>query len=154
MSEATIRLAVLDDVPELVEMRREFTFEDFERGEARPGYEEDCRSFLRDAITGGKWHIWVAEVGGRIVSHAFVALIDKVPRPIRENARIANPHERLYAAGLSRTRHRNADHPACAGSCSRGECRTDHRLAQRREPRLLPAGRLQAARRAARLDSR
>jgi GNAT superfamily N-acetyltransferase len=89
--EATIRLARLDDIEQLVEMRRDFTFEDFDSGEAavRPGYEDDCSAFLADAITGGRWNIWVAEVGGRIVSHAYVALIDKVPRPIRKHARIA-----------------------------------------------------------------
>lgn len=89
MPKATIRLAVLDDIAELVEMRCEFTFEDLERGETRSGYEADCRAFLEDAITTGRWEIWVAEAGGQIVSHAFVALIDKVPRPIRESARIA-----------------------------------------------------------------
>ena len=91
MTETIIRLARHEDIQELVEMRRDFTFEDFESGAAitRPGYEDDCRTFLSDAITSGRWHIWLAEVGGRIVSHAFVALIEKVPRPVRQNARIA-----------------------------------------------------------------
>jgi GNAT superfamily N-acetyltransferase len=89
--ETTIRLARRDDIEQLVEMRQDFTFEDFDPSAAaiRPRYEADCRAFLSDAITSGKWHIWIAEVGERIASHAFVALIDKVPRPIRENARIA-----------------------------------------------------------------
>jgi GNAT superfamily N-acetyltransferase len=86
-----IRPAQLGDIDELLALRSDFTFEDLEPGAApvRVGYEEDCRAFLADAITGGRWHIWVAESEGRIVSHAFVALVDKVPRPIRENARIA-----------------------------------------------------------------
>lgn len=80
--EATIRLARLDDIEQLVEMRRDFTFEDFDPSEvtSRPGYEHDCSGFLINAITSGRWKIWVAEVGGHIVSHAYVALIDKVPR--------------------------------------------------------------------------
>jgi GNAT superfamily N-acetyltransferase len=86
-----VRLAHHGDIEQLVEMRSDFTFEDFEEvaSETRSGYAEDCRSFLADAISTGRWQIWVAEVDGRLVSHAFLALIDKVPRPIRENARIA-----------------------------------------------------------------
>ena len=89
MTEPTIRLARLGDVGELVELRSDFTFEDVAPTAARPGYEEECRAFLADAIASGRWQIWVAEVDGRLVSHAFVALVDKVPRPVRENARIA-----------------------------------------------------------------
>ena len=91
MSAPEIRLARPRDIDELVEMRSDFTFEGFEPAAAtvRPGFEEDCRAFLADAIAGGRWHIWVAEIERRLVSHAFVALVDKVPRPIRENARIA-----------------------------------------------------------------
>jgi GNAT superfamily N-acetyltransferase len=90
VAEPTIRLANEQDVEQLVEMRREFTFEDPYPGvPQRAGYDEDCRAFVRDAITGGRWHIWVAEVDGRIVAHAFVGLIDRVPRPIMERARLA-----------------------------------------------------------------
>jgi GNAT superfamily N-acetyltransferase len=90
-TDVTIRLARRDDIEQLVEMRRDFTFEDFEpdRAAARPAYEQDCRAFLSEAIMSGRWHIWIAEMDGRIVSHAFLALIDKVPRPIHEKARIA-----------------------------------------------------------------
>jgi hypothetical protein len=47
MKDATIRLARHDDIDQLVERRRDFTVEDF-KGPAvtRPGYEDDCRSFL------------------------------------------------------------------------------------------------------------
>ena len=87
----TVRGAELRDVDELVWMRADFTFEDFEPGQvsSRPGFEEDCRAFLGEAIESGRWQIWLAETEGRIVSHVFIALVDKVPRPIRENARIA-----------------------------------------------------------------
>jgi GNAT superfamily N-acetyltransferase len=84
------RLAHHGDIEQLLEMRSDFTFEDLRKSsETRSGYAEDCRSFLADAITSERWQIWVAEVDGRLVSHAFLALIDKVPRPIRQNARIA-----------------------------------------------------------------
>jgi len=72
-------------------MRRDFTFEDGGHGEgmSRTGYEADCAAFLEDAICGGRWNIWVAEQNERIVAHVFVALVDKVPRPVRENSKIA-----------------------------------------------------------------
>jgi predicted N-acetyltransferase YhbS len=87
---AIIRRAALTDVDELVAMRRDFTFEDEEpQGRtSRPQYEAECREFLTEAISTGRWDIWVAEVGGQIASHVYVALIDKVPRPMRAHRRI------------------------------------------------------------------
>ena len=87
----TVRLAGRDDIEQLIEMRRDFTFEDFQPGGVTelPGFEDDCRAFVSHAIMSGRWQIWVAEAGGQLVSHAFLALIDKVPRPIRQNRRIA-----------------------------------------------------------------
>jgi GNAT superfamily N-acetyltransferase len=91
MAEPKIRPAQPGDVDELVQMRSDFTFEDLEKttAAATSGYEEACRAFLADAIPSDRWQIWVAEVEHQLVAHAFVALVDKVPRPIRENARIA-----------------------------------------------------------------
>lgn len=89
MSAPTIRLAKLADVDQLVALRSDFTFEDVERRVPRVGYEAECRTFLVDAISSGRWQIWVAELEGQVVSHAFVALVDKVPRPIRDHTRIA-----------------------------------------------------------------
>lgn len=72
-------------------MRRDFTFEDDERNEIRsaPGFADEFRAFLAEAISERRWHIWVAEVEGRVVAHVFVALVDKVPRPGHGNRRIA-----------------------------------------------------------------
>ena len=91
MNGLSIRAAIQSDIDDLVEMRREFTFEDAEPSErvGRPEYDTECAAFLADAIAGGRWHVWVAEIDARIVSHVFVALIDKVPRPVRENSKIA-----------------------------------------------------------------
>jgi GNAT superfamily N-acetyltransferase len=91
MAEPIIRLAEEADIEQLIEMRREFTFEDLDPNTSvsEPGYEDECRRFLKNALAGRRWQIWVAELDGRILAHAFVALIDKVPRPIRESARIA-----------------------------------------------------------------
>ena len=84
-----IRCATAADVEQLVEMRSDFSFEDIDPGAvARQGYATDCRSFLESAIVRGNRQIWV-EVDDQIVSHVFVALIDKVPRPVLENRKIA-----------------------------------------------------------------
>ena len=103
MAEPVVRLAQLDDVDELVRMRADFTFEDHAPTlPTNPGYEEECRVFLEDAIAGGRWQIWVAELDGSVVSHAFVALVDKVPRPIYAPRRIA------YLTNVyTRPEHRN-----------------------------------------------
>lgn len=103
MDREIIRRAALGDVDELVAMRRDFTFEDEapQSRTSRPEFEAECREFLHQAISSGRWDIWVAEVGGQIVSHVYVALVDKVPRPVRENRRIA------YMTNLyTRPRHR------------------------------------------------
>jgi ribosomal protein S18 acetylase RimI-like enzyme len=88
VGELQIRLATPDDVPQLISLRRQFTYED-ESGEERPDYEDECRSFLESAIATGRWRVWLACLGPRIVSHLYVALVDKVPRPTRENRKIA-----------------------------------------------------------------
>jgi predicted GNAT family N-acyltransferase len=81
MKQPVIRRAEFSDIDELVAMRRDFTFVD-EAGSERPEYEDECRAFLAAAIERGDWQIWVAAIDGRIVSHLYVALVDKVPRPI------------------------------------------------------------------------
>jgi ribosomal protein S18 acetylase RimI-like enzyme len=88
VNEIEIRLATSDDVQQLISLRRQFTYED-ESGEERAGYEDECRSFLEEALATGQWRLWLACVGPQIVSHLFVAFIDKVPRPTRENRKIA-----------------------------------------------------------------
>jgi GNAT superfamily N-acetyltransferase len=83
-----IRLARADDIEQLVSLRRQFTYEG-ERGDERPEFEDECRSFLDSALSAQRWRVWVACVGTQLVSHVFVALIDKVPRPTHENRTIA-----------------------------------------------------------------
>ena len=79
----TFRRGTRDDIPELAKMRRDFTFEDGVSPE-RDGYEDDFARVVGDGITSGRWAVWVAEVDGEIVSHMFVGLVDKIPRPTRE----------------------------------------------------------------------
>ncbi|GGD78513.1 GNAT family N-acetyltransferase [Paenibacillus nasutitermitis] len=77
-----IRLAALADINELVQLRWDFSNE--ERTDPAGGFEDFqqiCSAFLAKAIEGGDWYIWVAEAEGKIVSHMYLQLIHKVPRP-------------------------------------------------------------------------
>ncbi|MGO4500083.1 N-acetyltransferase family protein [Paenibacillus sp. 2RAB27] len=79
---ANVRLATLDDVDELVQMRWDFSAEDY--GVSTVSFEEFhqiCSEFLIKAIESRDWYIWVAEFENNIVSHMYLQLIDKVPRP-------------------------------------------------------------------------
>lgn len=38
-------------------------------------------SFLREALASGRWFVWVAEADKEIVSHIYVFVVPKVPRP-------------------------------------------------------------------------
>ncbi|RED58518.1 GNAT family N-acetyltransferase [Cohnella lupini] len=79
-----IRLAVEEDVDALIRMRWDFTLE--HQPEVEGDYRlfsKECREFLTAAIQGDRWYIWVAEVDGSLVSHVYIQLIDKVPRPGR-----------------------------------------------------------------------
>jgi|SRR5579862_2426332 len=90
MTEAFVRPARAGDIDDLVRMRADFTLEHGSpKLPTNPGYEEECRALLENAIAGDRWQIWVAELDGAVVSHAYVALVDKVPRPIYVPRRIA-----------------------------------------------------------------
>jgi ribosomal protein S18 acetylase RimI-like enzyme len=83
---ATIRLATVDDVPALTELRHAFTFEDpTQPFELRDDFEDAFTEVVGAGITSGRWTVWVAETEGEIVSHVFIGLIDKIPRPIRQD---------------------------------------------------------------------
>ena len=46
-------------------------------------FRRHCVAFLREALQGGPWALWVAESQGRVVANAFVQVVPKVPRPGR-----------------------------------------------------------------------
>jgi len=78
-----IRFAEVKDIKQLVRMRWDFTIEHDEskKNESFDDFEKDCQSFLENALKGDQWFIWVAEDDGEIVSHIYIELIQKVPRP-------------------------------------------------------------------------
>ncbi|WP_349407497.1 GNAT family N-acetyltransferase [Pseudalkalibacillus sp. SCS-8] len=81
-----IRLAENKDISQLVRMRWDFTIE-YDESKKTASYDDfelECKAFLEDAIKGNQWFIWVAEVNERVVSHIYIELIHKVPRPGRQ----------------------------------------------------------------------
>ena len=80
-----IRLAEAKDIEQLIKMRWDFTVEYNESVETESfdDFKMECQLFLEKALNGGQWFIWVAEENGEIVSHIYIELIQKVPRPGR-----------------------------------------------------------------------
>ena len=50
---------------------------------SRAEYLDECVAFLRQGLAKGAWVYWIAEVGGRIVSHICVRRVRKEPKPNR-----------------------------------------------------------------------
>ncbi len=84
-----IREARQQDAAELARMRWDFTAEDdFIHPDAtHEGYEDSFAGFLEYALASGRWAIWVVEDQGQLVSHIFMQVIEKVPRPGRQERR-------------------------------------------------------------------
>lgn len=80
-----ISLAQKKDIAQLIQMRWDFTIEHNEKA-ADHNLEEfqmECRQFLEQAIESNSWVIWIAEINEQVVSHIYMELIHKVPRPGR-----------------------------------------------------------------------
>jgi GNAT superfamily N-acetyltransferase len=80
--DVVIRQATPDDLVELAELRREFTYEDTPPGEPRADYGDAFTAIVGGGLRDGSWICWVAEVSCWIVAHAFVAVVQKIPRPV------------------------------------------------------------------------
>ena len=73
-----------NDIPRLIQMRFDFTAETKEIDPALfEPFRQECIQFFQEIQDSERWHIWVAEVEGEVVSHVFVQMIDTVPRPGR-----------------------------------------------------------------------
>ncbi|QFF99178.1 N-acetyltransferase [Psychrobacillus glaciei] len=86
-----IRLAERKDINQLIQMRWDFTLEDYQTKifdeSDFEAFKLECHDFLVKALDSETWFIWVAEENSKIVSHIYIELIQKVPRP----GRITNP---------------------------------------------------------------
>ncbi|WP_409304886.1 GNAT family N-acetyltransferase [Peribacillus sp. SCS-155] len=81
-----IRLAEEKDIQQLIRMRWDFTLEHDESKKAASydDFAKECQVFFQKALTSGRWFIWVAEQDNEVLSHIYIELIEKVPRPGRK----------------------------------------------------------------------
>lgn len=85
-SKATVREAKPDDATRLSRMRYEFRAAEDTAVEVREAFLERCVSWMRARLDPGeeRWRCWVAEREKRIVGHAWLQRVPKVPNPVRE----------------------------------------------------------------------
>ncbi|WP_010275381.1 GNAT family N-acetyltransferase [Paenibacillus senegalensis] len=82
-----IRQYTIEDIPQLIKMRFDFTAESKKiTADLYEPFYTECLEFFDEIKASGRWRIWVAEVGGAIVSHIYVQIIDTVPRPGRRKS--------------------------------------------------------------------
>lgn len=80
-----IRLAEEIDIDQLIKMRWDTTieFDESKKDESYEAFEKECHQFLENALKSNQWFIWIAEDKGKILSHIYIELIQKGPRPGR-----------------------------------------------------------------------
>lgn len=85
MNEPVIRKATEHDVATLARLRREFTLEGGPIPSPREDFDAAFEEIVAMGLSDGRWTVWVADIDGEIVSHAFIGLVDKIPRPTHEH---------------------------------------------------------------------
>jgi GNAT superfamily N-acetyltransferase len=80
----SIRQAVPKDAPTLARMRWDDSTEDG-TSPAQPYAEfaAGFADFVRSALAGGQWVIWVTESDARLIAHIYVQVVRMTPRPGR-----------------------------------------------------------------------
>ena len=79
----TVRRATPADIPALVDLRIEF---DHELGGPLPAERADehraaIETYLRSHVPDGRYRMWVADAGGKVVGMAGLVVIDRPPHP-------------------------------------------------------------------------
>ncbi len=80
------RLATEKDLATLAHMRWNFRTElaaSPEPAAKKEAFLQACIHFLQDRLNSNRWAYWLVEQDGEIVAHAYVQVIEKVPRPSR-----------------------------------------------------------------------
>ena len=110
---AVCRLAQRSDLPFLAQSRWEFRVEEDGRTEEEESaFVGRCLRFLEDALSSGRWALWLAELDGAVVAHAFLQVVEKVPTPGRNDDALAyltnvytTPAHRDQGIGQALLRH-------------------------------------------------
>jgi GNAT superfamily N-acetyltransferase len=80
----SFRRAVVDDAGVLARLRWDGAdVEQTGGGQISPEFAVGFEKFVRAAVEGEEWLIWVAERDGRVIGHAYVVVVGMVPRPGR-----------------------------------------------------------------------
>lgn len=78
----TIREATISDGPELARLRWEFSPEHVAaKRQSREAFVAEFSTCVVSAIREGRWRVWVAETGTRVIGNLYLVIIPKVPRP-------------------------------------------------------------------------
>jgi GNAT superfamily N-acetyltransferase len=80
----SFRRVVSDDAGVLARLRWDDTdVEQTRGGQVSAEFAARFGEFVRAAVEGGEWVVWVAEREGRVIGHAYLAVVGMVPRPGR-----------------------------------------------------------------------
>ena len=83
-----IRPAVPGDAGELARLRWDFSPEEVQAsGQSFADFAQGFEYFLKEALSLGRWRIWVAERDGSLIANTYVQVVAKVPRPGRFDSR-------------------------------------------------------------------
>lgn len=84
-SEYFIRQATISDIPTLTKMRWEhiMSYDEYNKRESvdRSLFDQACEDFLRNGIESGQWVIFVAQQHNQLVGHAYIHVIQTIPKP-------------------------------------------------------------------------
>jgi ribosomal protein S18 acetylase RimI-like enzyme len=82
---ASVRSAIVSDVPALARLRYEFRAGIEPTAESETAFVERCTAWMVDRLQpGASWRCWVAQARGAIVGSAWLQLIEKLPNPVGE----------------------------------------------------------------------
>ncbi|MEU5792553.1 GNAT family N-acetyltransferase [Streptomyces sp. NPDC047813] len=84
-SDLTVRPARPADARSLAELRWAFKREDHEAPPDTAPPLDEAERWIGERLGGGQWLAWVAEYGGEIRGHVFLALVERVPEPFADN---------------------------------------------------------------------
>lgn len=97
-----VRPATVDDAPSLAELRYEFRATLGDATEPRDAFVARCEAWMRERLTSGAWHAWVAIDDAAVVGTIWVGTIEKMPNPTPEaeaHAYVTNVYVRVTRRG-------------------------------------------------------